>query len=188
MFGFGKKKKVFFAPKILMTRQALDYLLLNTLRANEIVLITFFSSTRNHLLKTGNDPGLEELIIPADKIMNGSALSRISSFATQGKRIALAERHPLGANEKQLAEKLETNGFAFPLDAFAALDDAIMLQAGGERIKSLMLKMGMKEDEIIEHSMIESSIQKFQEKIAEKSAGLPAQSAEEWFRLNFPFS
>jgi hypothetical protein len=52
-----------------------------------------------------------------------------------------------------------------------------------------MQKMGMKEDEIISHSMIESSIVKYQEKIAAKiTFESHAQSAAEWFRINFPLN
>ena len=52
-----------------------------------------------------------------------------------------------------------------------------------------MVKMGMQDDEIISHSIIESAIVKYQEKIASK---IPfeshAQSAAEWFRINFPLN
>jgi hypothetical protein len=190
MFGFGKKKKTYFASKVLMTREALDRILLNGLQNKTFMVITFFPATRNELLKKLNDLTGEDLVIPADKIMNGSAIPRINSFlATGGKQLVLAERYPLSTNETQVAEKLETNSIPLPLDAYAALNDALLLQAGGENIQSLMLKMGMKEDEIIAHSMIESSIAKFQGKIADKvSSESHAQSSAEWFRINFPFN
>ncbi len=188
MFGFGKKKKVYFSSKVLMTREAVDKLLVNGLRNKEILVITFFASTKNNLEKKLNDEVLDDFIIPADKIINGSAIPRINSFLSSGGKMVLAERYPLNANETQLAEKLEANGIALPVDAYNALDDAFMLQAGGENIASLMKKMGMAEDEIIAHSMVEASIEKFQKKIASKvTSESHAPSAEQWFRINFPF-
>lgn len=188
MFGFGKKKKKCFASKVLISREALDRLLLNGLRNNELMLITFFPATRNSLLKKLNDNSFDDFIIPADRILNGNAIPRINSFlAGGGKKIVLAERYPLSANEIQVAEKLEINGITLPIDAYASLDDALLLQAGGERIASLMQKMGMKEDEIIAHSMVESSIENYQSKIASKiNFESNAQSPSDWFRMNFP--
>ena len=188
MFGFGKKKKTYFASKVLMSRPALDRLLLNGLRNKEIIAVTFFTSTRNELLKLLNDPSLDDLVIPAEKIINGNAIPQINSFLIPGgKQIVLAERYPLSDNETRLAEKLEANGIQIPLAAYASLDDAILQHAGGEKVKSLMQRMGMQEDEIISHAMIESSIENFQSKIAKKiSFDSHAQSPEEWFRMNIP--
>jgi hypothetical protein len=190
MFGFGKKKKTYFASKVLMTREALDRLLVNGLRDKTFMAITFFPATRDELLKKLGDESANDLVIPADKIINGNAVPHITSFLlTAGKQLVLAERYPLKTKELQVAEKLEANGIRFPLDAYAALDDALLLQAGGEKIQSLMQRMGMKEDEIIAHSMIESSIEKFQEKIASKTNyDSNAKSATDWFRQSLPFN
>lgn len=188
MFGFGKKKKKCFSSKVLMSREALDRILVNGLRNKEIIVVTFFASTRNSLVKKLSDEQLDDHIISADKIMNGNAIQRINSFlASDGKKIVLAERYPLTTNETQLAEKLETNGIPLPIEAYAALNDALLLRAGGEKIVSLMQNMGMQEDEVIAHSMIESSIEKSQTKIASKiNFESHAQSPDEWFLMNIP--
>jgi hypothetical protein len=190
MFGFGKKKKAYFASKVLMTREALDRILVNGLSTKSFMVITFFPATRDELLKKVNDESANDLVISADKIINGNAVPHINSFLlTGGKQLVLAERYPLKTKEIQVAEKLEASGIPFPLDAYAALNDALLLQAGGEKIQSLMQKMGMTEDEIIAHSMIESSIEKFQEKIASKTNyDSTAKSAAEWFRQSLPFN
>ena len=45
----------------------------------------------------------------------------------------------------------------------------------------------MKEDEVIEHSMIESSIERLRSKIAGKvTVESHIQSAQDWFRINIP--
>lgn len=190
MFGFGKKKKKYFSSKVLMTREALDRILVGGLRNKSFMVITFFPATRDELLKKVNDESANELIISADKIIHGNAVPHINSFLlAAGKQLVLAERYPLSTKEIQVAEKLEASGVRLPLDAYAALNDALLLQAGGEKIQSLMQRMGMTEDEIISHSMIESSIEKFQEKIASKTNfDSNAKSGEEWFRQSFPFN
>jgi hypothetical protein len=187
MFGFGKKKKVCFSSMVMMSRPALDKLLISGLYKNEFILVTFFTSTRNELLKMINDSSLEEMIIPADRIINSIAIPRINTLLMTGKKIVLGERHPLSSYEIQVAERLESAGIPLPLAAYASLDDTLLLRAGGEKVKSLMQRMGMKEDEIISHSMIESSIEKFQSKIADKVMfESHTQSPEEWFRMNIP--
>ena len=186
MFGFGKKKKSYFSCKVMMSRTGLNALLSAGVNSKDFLLITFFASTRNELLQLC--PGAEEQIISAEQILNGAAVSFISSFLRlPRKQIVLAERYPLSTRETQVAEKLSAAGIAFPVPAFAALDDTLLLKAGGEKIISLMQKMGMGEAEIIEHSMIESSIEKLQGKI---EAAVPAESKtrspQEWFQLNVP--
>ncbi|CAN5372856.1 hypothetical protein BH09BAC5_BH09BAC5_10560 [soil metagenome] len=190
MFGFGKKKPDYFSSKVLMTRAALNKLLIERLCKKEILAITFFTSTRAELLKDLNDESLHNTVINADKILNGNAIPGITSFLNSpGKKVVFIERYPLNTYEVQVAEKLATNGIPAPYDIFATLDDALMLHAGGERVKALMLKMGMKEDEIIEHNLIESSIENLQAKIAKKiSFESHFSSPEEWFRINLPES
>jgi hypothetical protein len=186
MFGFGKKKKTYFASKVLMTREALDSVLLDHVR-NQNIVVTFFSQTRKDLLKKLNDSSLEDLVIPAEKILNGTAVYRSGNYSST--KIILGERYPLSAKETELAQQLEANFISLPIDIYCALNDPMMLQAGGEKIQSLMQRMGMKEDEIIAHSMIESSIEKFQSKIAAKIiTESHTQSAAEWFRINFPLN
>ena len=55
MFGFGKKKKTYFSSQVLMTRDALDRLLVNGLQNKTLMAITFFSATHHELLKKLND-------------------------------------------------------------------------------------------------------------------------------------
>jgi hypothetical protein len=189
MFGFGKKKKTLFTSKVMMTRAALDQTLVNGIRTGNILLITFFPSTEKGLLRLlGGDPVLAEFIIPAGQGISPAAIQKIKDCASLGAyKPVLAERYPLSEKEKQLADKLEMNGISLPVDAYAALDDAFMLQAGGEKIKSLMERMDMQQDEILSHTMIESSIERFQEKLAGKLViESRAQSAQDWFRMNIP--
>ena len=90
-------------------------------------------------------------------------------------------------HEDQVAEKLSELGISLPIIAFASLDDALLQRFGSEKAKGLMLSMGMKAEEVIEHSMIEKSIEKAQSKIAKKVfTESKTNSAEDWLRMNFP--
>jgi len=54
---------------------------------------------------------------------------------------------------------------------------------GGERLISLMQKLGMAPGETIEHPMITASIKRAQEKLSSKiTVDFSARSQEEWFR------
>lgn len=189
MFGFGKKKKKYFTSRVLMTREALNQTLIAGIRNGTMMPVVFFPSTQKTLLQAlGDDPVLAECIILAGQNISSAAIQKIRDFSSvSAYRPVLGERYPLSEKEKQLATALETNGMALPIAAYAALDDAMMLRAGGEKTKSLMERMGMKEDEVIEHAMIESSIERLQSKIAEKiTVESHTQSAQDWFRMNIP--
>lgn len=189
MFGslFGKKKKTYFTCKVSMNRPALDAQLASGISLEEWMVITFFPMSKNTISKFLNNELLAEHIIPAEKIISGIAIQQIKTFLSRpGRTIVFGERHPLHSHEEQVAEKLLENGIPLPIVAFASLDDALLQKFGGERVKSMMQRMGMKEEELIEHSMIEKSIENAQAKIAEKvMTESKTNSAEDWFRMNF---
>ncbi len=170
-----------------MNRPILDAMLAQGISVNEWMVITFFNETRNNISRIINNETLEEHLISSDKIVAGNAIQKIKTFLSQpGKMIVFAERHPLSSHEEQVAEKLSENGVSLPIITFASLDDALLQHFGGEKVKSMMQRMGMKEEEMIEHSMIEKSIENAQAKIAKKVfTESKTNSAEEWFRMNF---
>lgn len=52
---------------------------------------------------------------------------------------------------------------------YSSLDEAILDIFGGKKIVDMMRKLGMKEDEMIQNSMISRSLKRAQEKIASKA-------------------
>jgi hypothetical protein len=73
------------------------------------------------------------------------------------------------------------------LNMYAGLDEPIFRKFGSDRIQKLMKMMGMKEGELVTHSMIAESIQKAQQKVEERVVtAISATSAEEWFSKNLP--
>ena len=55
---------------------------------------------------------------------------------------------------------------------FVSLEDDLMRMFGSERIASLMDRMGYKEGEVIQHSMISKSIERAQKKVEENNFGI----------------
>jgi preprotein translocase subunit SecA len=65
------------------------------------------------------------------------------------------------------------------------MEDELMKQFGGDRIIEMMNKLGYKDDEVIEHSMVSSSIQRAQKKIDEQ-VQFPSntRNSKDWFKIN----
>src|SRR6202012_1254722 len=55
---------------------------------------------------------------------------------------------------------------------FVSLEDNLMRLFGSERISNLMVKMGIEEGEVIQHSMISNSIERAQKKVEENNFGI----------------
>jgi hypothetical protein len=95
--------------------------------------------------------------------------------------VVFVEHHPSGIKEKELLEKLQIREAMF----YSALDEPLFKHFGGDNIISMMEKMGLSENEAIEHPMISAAIKNAQEKI---SNGLviehSAQSQADWFSKN----
>jgi hypothetical protein len=95
--------------------------------------------------------------------------------------VVFAEHYPLSKVEHTLFSTLGLK----EIPIVSSLDEPLFMLFGGERTIELMRKLGMKEDEMVGHSMITASIKNAQRKL-EKSIIVEskANSAEEWFELN----
>jgi hypothetical protein len=104
--------------------------------------------------------------------------SDFSDLSASNANVIVLEHHPLVHKE----EWILSAGYPKEILVLSALDEPLFTYFGGERIISLMQKMGMDESETIEHKMISSSILRAQQKISDKvMADFSAKSMEEWF-------
>ncbi len=97
------------------------------------------------------------------------------------KTVVFAEHHPLHAKEKNLVANWQQKEFI----VFSSLDEPLFTRFGSEKIISLMQKMGVKEDEAIEHALVSKAILNAQQKIA--SSIMTEQSANsqaDWMQKN----
>ena len=75
------------------------------------------------------------------------------------------ERHESRRIDNQLRGRSGRQGDPGKSKFFLSLEDDLMRIFGSDRIKGIMTKLGMKEDEPIEHSMINNAIAKAQKKV-----------------------
>jgi hypothetical protein len=98
-----------------------------------------------------------------------------------GRIPVFAEHYPLYAKELDIYIRLNLE----TVQVFSSLKDSLFQQFGGDKIITLMQRLGVQKDEIIEHPMISRAIEQAQEKISKKSmVEQTAYSQAEWFSKN----
>ena len=105
----------------------------------------------------------------------------ITSSAVAGRKIIFAEHYPLAQKEKDLFLKLHLK----ETQIWSSLDEPLFQHFGGEKIVAMMKKLGIKENEAVEHKMLTKSIQNAQQKIETKVLlEQSAASQKEWIERN----
>ena len=88
-----------------------------------------------------------------------------------GLAIVGTERHESRRVDRQLRGRAGRQGDPGSSIFFVSLEDSLMRMFGSERIAGLMDRMGYKEGEVIQHSMITKSIERAQKKVEENNFG-----------------
>ncbi|MBK7559833.1 MAG: hypothetical protein IPI54_17095 [Chitinophagaceae bacterium] len=138
-----------------------------------LLFICWFAGTAVKFKEFFRQQGLDEnLIIETHHLHTARLQNKIPVFV---------EHYPLHAKETELIKNWDTKNIV----VYSAMDEPLFKHFGSEKLVPLMKMLGMKEDEVIEHSMVSKSIIKGQEKIAEQVAmEQSAGSQEEWMRKN----
>src|SRR5687767_11458673 len=89
-----------------------------------------------------------------------------------GLAIIGTERHDSRRVDRQLRGRAGRQGDPGTSQFYVSLEDDLMRMFGSDRIASLMDKMGYKEGEVIQHSMITKSIERAQKKVEENNFGI----------------
>ncbi len=89
-----------------------------------------------------------------------------------GLAIMGTERHESRRVDRQLRGRAGRQGDPGSSQFFVSLEDDLMRLFGSERIASLMDKMGHKDGEVLQHSMISKSIERAQRKVEENNFGM----------------
>ena len=89
-----------------------------------------------------------------------------------GLAILGTERHESRRVDRQLRGRAGRQGDPGTTNFFVSLEDDLMRMFGSERIAGLMDRMGYKEGEVIQHSMITKSIERAQKKVEENNFGI----------------
>jgi preprotein translocase subunit SecA len=93
------------------------------------------------------------------------------SKAAGGLAIIGTERHESRRVDRQLRGRAGRQGDPGSSQFYVSLEDNLMRLFGSERIAKLMDRMGLEEGEVIQHSMITSSIERAQKKVEENNFG-----------------
>jgi preprotein translocase subunit SecA len=89
-----------------------------------------------------------------------------------GLAIIATERHDSRRVDRQLRGRAGRQGDPGSSQFFVSLEDDLMRKFGSERIARLMDRMGLKEGEVITHSMVSKSIERAQKKVEENNFGM----------------
>ena len=89
-----------------------------------------------------------------------------------GLAIIGTERHDSRRVDRQLRGRAGRQGDPGSSQFYISLEDSLMRLFGSERIAKLMDRMGHKDGEVIEHSMITKSIERAQKKVEENNFGV----------------
>ena len=92
--------------------------------------------------------------------------------AAGGLAIIGTERHESRRVDRQLRGRAGRQGDPGSSVFFVSLEDDLMRLFSSDRIAGVMDKLGFKEGEMIEHSMISKSIERAQKKVEEKNFGI----------------
>jgi len=150
--------------------------LLEISKMHDTNIIAWFESDLNYLNRMFDDNWNHSSV----KVYLYSSLA--ASEINPDIPMVLWGRHPLASVEDKTLAALPTVSV---LVGMTSLDDALIQHFGGDKLKSLIGKMGHKEGEIIEHSMISASIRNAQEDLDKKVENpISANSASDWFLLN----
>lgn len=157
------------------TRDGKKQGLLQLLRQHpDAVIMAWFDHTKadfeSFLSENGLDREIKSMRIP------------LSSWV-EGRQVIWLEHYPLRSREKENIQSWKTDSIL----VLSALDEPFFHQFGGENLARLMNSLGLAEDEMLEHKLISSSIERAQEKIEKKVISEKwADSQEAWFRHNLP--
>ena len=107
-----------------------------------------------------------------------------------GLSVLFAEHFPLPGRPQELSGKLAGWSAVIDLRSYSSLEDPVIAAFGGDgRLKDMLVKLGMKEDEAIESQLVANSIAAAQKRIEKQAATrLPAPNALSWLRQNLPAS
>jgi hypothetical protein len=174
MFGFFKSSapKIKVVDRIWMSQTAKWKACQDMLNLNQNCLFVAWFEETFHELKSS---------LPHDNGQNVMLARDLGNQSARGRMIIFVEHYPLASTEQNLYEKLNLT----EVPVLSSLDEPLFGLFGGEKMVELLRRLGMNDDEVIGHSMINKSIRNAQKKIKEKIvAEQKATSQRDWIALN----
>jgi hypothetical protein len=209
MFSLFKKSppSIAYTDKVWKTEDAATkgmlMMAMMKLQQNQPCLIlTFFESEKNRLMTFMNAHELKFILVDEPSgfddaseakiyLVEAASMSRstVIDFLSRnqsrfGPQIYFPSHYPLSGPEHQVLEKLSAIGFSSFVFCLS-FDDPLLKMFGSESILPLLEKLGLDDNEALEHRMITQSILRAREKVGKKvRQDVQAKSPQEWFALN----
>lgn len=207
MWGwFAKKPKWIDEPdEVYRTRARADLALVEAAKASQVPVIVaaFFPASLERLEELLRGAGLaverltwnagvepapgSVLLFDASRVKHDYGFDGWLLTKNTGFSFLFVEHHPLPSVERDFLDVLDGASKQKPqrVRFFVGLDEPLMQSFGGERVGMLMERLGMNEDEVLRHPMIDRAIENAQKKLQKATPNaLPARSVEEWFAQN----
>ena len=134
-------------------------------------LMPSFTKKKLILLNQAGNPGV--VTIATNMAGRGTDIKLTEEVKKAGGlAIVGTERHDSRRVDRQLRGRAGRQGDPGSSQFYVSLEDNLMRLFGSERIAKMMDKMGLKEGEVIQHSMISKSIERAQKKVEENNFGI----------------
>ncbi len=146
--------------------------------------LALIAAANNPVIAGWFDETIEEwqrLLDEAGHSFRVESVPFLQGLDVKDRNIFLLEHYPLASQETKVMQNWKPKSVV----AFVSMEDPLLQLFGGDNLIALMQKMGMAENEVMEHKMISRSIRNAQEKLDKKVAHEHnADSQEEWFKIN----
>lgn len=189
MFGLFKKRNEIVIKDLVWKTNYYKYqsLIKQIQQLDKVIVLYYFEDTKKEIENTLTEASINysDISSSEEKIWIVKAPNLLNKQSIDNRTILFAEHHPSFVIEKEItdfiAEKLHLKQAIF----YISLEDELLKQFGAERIVEMLEKMGFKDDEVIEHQLISSSIQKAQKKIDEQVT-MPSNTnkRKDWYAIN----
>jgi len=121
-------------------------------------------------------------------ILNAGLVStslHVDSLKAKQKTIVADGHYPLVDYENKIIEKLCSTDLKIPILYCMSLEDPLLRAFGPDNIISLLEKLGLDDDETLDHPMVQKAIERTREKISTAvSSEIRTNNESEWFMKN----
>lgn len=176
MFSFFQKKEKLPDFVVFMDKVQLYKWLANTIGSESCTILCFFEDTLSEVKQL-----LEatRTTTATARHISGSPLLGINT------PVYIVDLFPMKTKFASAIAEIKQSGVS-DVRLLTHLDDPFFLHFGGEKIKTLIQKLGMDAGESITHPMVTASIQNAQEKVESKVLQeRDARNVGEWLQLNY---
>jgi hypothetical protein len=192
LFNRARPKVQMEDDRVWMSRQAQDIGIARQLGTLDpcaaVLLIAHFSDTLARLEDIrASYPGTIPISATLAENLDTSVASRLELEEAAVIQLIVAERHPLLTIDQQVTLFAETLPCRSRITWHLSLEDPLLRYFAGVWFEELLHKLGLHEDDHVERAMLTRRIHAAQRQLEAKSTGnLPAETAEEWIKLNLP--